>query len=99
MAKKHMKKCSVLVITPRAGGKKVRLGGYKDLDTWRRGLWGSDPDLKRHKACAWAYRGHRQLELAVAAGVQGHYCWEWGVSLFFLLQMGRLTLVPALGRA
>lgn len=74
MAKKHMKKRSVLVITPRAGETKVRFWGYKDLDTWRRGLWGSDPDRKGHKACVWACGGHRQLELAVAAGVQGHYC-------------------------
>lgn len=38
MAIKHMKRCSIVVIAPRAGGTKVRLAGYKDLDTWRRGL-------------------------------------------------------------
>lgn len=73
MAKEHMKKCSILVINPRAGETKMRLWGYKDRDTWRRGLWGWAPDLKGHKACVWACGGERQLELAFAAGVRGHY--------------------------
>lgn len=40
MAKKHMKRCLTAVITPSIGGTKVRLWGYKDLDTLRRGLQG-----------------------------------------------------------
>ena len=50
----------------------MRLWGYEDRDTWRKGLWGWDPDLKGHKAVSGPVED-TDKELAVTAGVQGHY--------------------------